>query len=250
MPKKILVMQTGGWIGDMILLTPSLRALRKQFPESHIGILVNPLVRDLMVRNPYLDEVIVYDKRNTHKGIWQMRKMAEKLKAKQFDTAIILHPTSVRSAVLSFMAGIPERIGTRLKGRGPFLTTKVERRTSIHEVQRHLGVISPIAGTDHDGKLEFWGIDRDDEDFAHSVLADCTHPVIGINPSTTWSSKQWPVDRFARLADLLFERFGACVIITGGPDDAHLGTEIMERTSSKPLNLVGNTTLWQLSGSR
>jgi len=246
MSKNILVMQTGGWIGDMILLTPALRALRSAFPEARLEILVNPLVRELMERNPYLDEVVVYDKRGAQKGIRQMRRMADRLRAKQFDTGVILHPNSVRSAILSFMAGIPERIGANQRGRGLFLTTGVKRRKNIHEVQRYLDIVSPIAGTDHDAKLEFWGVDSDDELFAERILAGCATPVIGMNPCTTWPSKQWSVERFARLADLVSEQLGAQVVLTGTKKDVHIGNEIMRLVSSKPLNLIGRTTLWQL----
>ena len=244
--KNILIMQTGGWIGDMILLTPALRALRKQFPEARMCMLINPLVRDLMERNPYLHEIIVYDKRGDQRGIRGLRRMAEELKAKQFDTVVILHPTSVRSAILAFMAGIPERVGADLPGRGPFLTTKAKRRTSIHEVQRYLDIVSPITGVEHSGELEFWGIDRGDEEFVKHALAGHTGPVVGINPFTTCPSKRWPVERFAAVADLLFRRYGARVLLTGGPDDAGLGDEIIERMSSEPVNLIGRTNLWQL----
>jgi len=246
MRKSILVMNTGGWIGDMILLTPALRALRAEFPEAHIDMLVNPLVRELMERNPYLDEVIVYDKRGAQKGVRQMRSMADELRAKQFDTAVILHPNSVRSAVLAFMAGIPERVGANQRGRGFFLTTKVKRRGNIHEIQRYLDTVNSIADTNHDAKLEFWGINKDDESFAEHTLADYTCPIIGINPCTTWPSKQWPTERFARLIDLLSEQFSARVVLTGIAGDVHVGNEIMGQVSSKPLNLIGHTTLWQL----
>ncbi len=244
--KNILVMQTGGWIGDMLLLTPALRALRKKFPGARIEMLVNPLVYDLMERNPYLDEVIMYDKRGEHRGIRQMRQMARRLKAKQFDVAVILHPSSVRSAVLASMAGIPQRIGRNLRGRGPFLTTKIQRQINIHEVQRYLDIISPIAGTDNDGKLEFWGIDKDDEEFAEHILEGHTDPIIGVNPCTTWASKRWPAERFAALANTLSRRFGAFVLFTGGPSDTSLGSGVMGQVSSQPLDLIGSTSLWQL----
>ena len=230
----------------MVLLTPALRALRRGFPKARIEMLVNPLVGDLMERNPYLDEVIVYDKRGKHRGIRQMRQMAKRLRAKQFDVAVILHPSSVRSAILAFMAGIPERIGTNLKARGPFLTTKIQRQANIHEVQRYLGIVSPIVDTDDDGKLEFWGIDEDDEEFAEHILGGHTCPVIGINPCTTWLSKRWPAERFAALADILSRRFGASIVFTGGPDDASLKDEITNQVSSQPLTLIDRTTLWQL----
>lgn len=245
-PKNILVMQTGGWIGDMVLLTPSLRALRRKFPNAHIEMLVNPLVHELMERNPYIDEAVVYDKRGKHRGFLQMQQMARKLKAKQFDTAIILHPTSARSAILAFMAGIPQRIGANLRGRGSFLTVKVENRADIHELQRYFDVITPIAGTDHDEKLEFWGVSGDDEEFVDRILEDYNGFLVGINISTTWPSKQWPVEQFADLIDSLSQQSESNILLTGSPGDVQLGDEIMKRVSSKPSNLIGKTTLWQL----
>jgi len=167
------------------------------------------------------------------------------------------------------MAGIPERVGANIRGRELLLTAKVQRRNNIHEVQRYLDAISPITGTGQDGKLEFWGIGGDDEAFAERILEGHAGPVIGINPCTTWPSKQWPMERFARIADLLVRRFDAQVVLTGGSDDVHLGSEIMGRISdvavpasctgtlqraptatreqhTAPLNLMGRTTLWQL----
>lgn len=244
-PKNILVMHTGGWIGDMILLTPTLRALRKQFPGSRISMLLLPLVWDLMERNPYVDEIIVYDKRDTQKGLRQMWKMADRLRSKQFDIAIILHPNSIRSGILAYISGIPERIGTKLQGNSFFLTTKVKRQADIHEVHRYLNIISPVVGTNHDGKLEFWGIKDEDEEFANRFFNDS--PIIGINVSTTWPSKQWQLEKFARLIDLLSYQFGARVVLTGAENDVKLGNEIMKHANVKTiLNLAGRTTLWQL----
>ena len=239
-------MQTGGWIGDMILLTPALRALKKGLHDANITVLVNPLVKELMERNPYLDSVIVYDKRGTQKGIRGMWKMADRLKLERFDIAVILHPNSVRSAILSYMAGIPERVGSKIRGRGPFLTMKVAWRRNVHEVQRYLDVVSSIVNVDRNGKLEFWGIREEDETFVNDVLGDHTGPVVGINPFTTWPSKRWPVERFARLVDLISCRFDTRVVLTGDIDDAYLGSKLMKQVSSKPINLIGHTTLWQL----
>ena len=277
--KNLLIMHTGGWIGDMILLTPALRELKEKFPDCKMSMLLLPLVRELMERNPYLDEIIVYDKRDTQKGFRQMRDMASFIKSKQFDTAIILHPNSVKSAVLAYMAGIPERIGFKLTGNGFFLTTKVNRRRDIHEVERYLDIITPVAGTNLNDKLEFWGIEQSDEEFANDVLKSPLPPfskggvrtsafsrgmvkfppfergikgdlklVVGLNVSTTWKTKQWDVKRFARLAEMMYNELGVISVLTGGKSDVQLGEKIMElaKDSEYLLNLTGRTTLWQL----
>ncbi len=258
------------------------------------GTLGIPLVRELMERNPYLDEIIVYDKRNTQKGFRQMREMAKHLRLKDFDTAIILHPNSVKSAILAYMAGIPERIGLKLTGNGFFLTTKVKQRKNIHEVERYLDIIAPIAGTNLDDKLEFWGIEQSDEEFAQSILFrnnDCNENyeplnpplspfckggdmilpfqkgeiefplekggrgdlksdfIVGLNVSTTWKTKQWSIEKFAYLTELLYNEIGAMSVLTGGKSDIDLGEKIIKfaQDSDKYIvNLTGRTTLWQL----
>ncbi|MGB9596829.1 MAG: glycosyltransferase family 9 protein, partial [Candidatus Poribacteria bacterium] len=60
--ENMLIMHTGGWIGDMILLTPALRNLKSKFPNCPIAMLILPLVSELMSRNPYINEIITYDK--------------------------------------------------------------------------------------------------------------------------------------------------------------------------------------------
>jgi heptosyltransferase II len=251
--KNILIMHTGGWIGDMVLLTPALRGLKKNFPDCKMSMLVLPLVRELMERNPYLDEIIVYDKRNTQKGFRQMREMASHLKSKDFDTAIILHPNSVKSAILAYMAGIPERIGLKLAGNGFFLTTKTKQRKNIHEVRRYLDIIAPIAGIDLDDRLEFWGIEQSDEEFVNRYeggkMRDEKKQFIGLNVSTTWKTKQWRVEKFAYLTELLYKEMGAMSVLTGGKSDINLGERIMNLAPDSDkyiINLTGRTTLWQL----
>lgn len=249
--ENILIMHTGGWIGDMILLTPALRNLRNKFKNCKMTMLLLPLVSELMSRNPYLDEIIAYDKNKSQKGFLQMYKMASQLKKKHFDTAIILHPNSVKSAILAYIAGIPNRIGTQLIGNQFFLTKRIKPRPNIHEVERYLDIISPITGSTSDDKLEFWGIEQNDEGFADEVLKNkCKSDlIIGVNVSTTWQTKMWKAERFVKLAEMLNRQYNANVVFTGSYSDVQLGEKIMGfslNSNEYLINLIGKTTLWQL----
>ncbi|MBD3182476.1 lipopolysaccharide heptosyltransferase II [Candidatus Poribacteria bacterium] len=243
--KRILVMQTGGWIGDMILLTPALRSLKQEYPDSHIEILVNPLVNELMKRNPYLDGVIVYDKRKSQKGYRKLSQLSRDLRDCEFDTAIIMHPSSIRSAFIAFKAGIPKRIGSEGKGRGLFLTKKVKHDKNIHEVRRYMELIEPITEPNYDDRLEFWGIRDEDKEFATNAFNGKTRPLIGINPSTTWPTKHWMPERFADLAKRLHNDLGVTVFFTGGKNDDHLREKLLSANNSA-LDFIGKTNLWQL----
>ncbi len=242
---KILVMHTGGWIGDMILLTPALHALRDQFPCADISMLILPRVQELMERNPYINKVIIYDKHITHKGIRQMMKIGKQLRSEKFDIAVILHPNSVSSIFLSYLANIPKCIYGRLSEN--FLMRKSKKGKKIHEVKRYLNIISSIANIEHYDNLEFWGITDNDINFARNIIGITNNPTIGINISTTWHSKQWEIDNFAQLAHLLMKQFSAKVLLTGSKDDIELGNMVTDKVSDKSIiNLVGITTITQL----
>ena len=252
MPKdirKILVMHTGGWIGDMVLLTPALRAIRNAYPEAQISILVNPLVEGLMIRNPYINRVIVYDKRGGQKGLRNLLSMASALREEGFDMAVLFHPNSVRSAFLAFMARIPIRIGTSVAGRGIFLTDSIPDEDEIHEVQRYLR-IARIAGVkEADDRLEFWHSPAERSYAQYKLMQFGIRPrdfLIGINPSTTWPSKAWAPENFAALADMLAREAGARIVITGSSEDVSLGEKIRGMSRCKTINLAGKTDIFQL----
>lgn len=251
---KILVMHTGGWIGDMILLTPALHALRDQFPHANISMLVLPLVQELMERNPYIDEVIIYDKHNKNKGMRQMMKIGNQLKSRQFDMSVILHPNSISSIFLSHIASIPKCIYG--KPSENLLMKKSKKAKKIHEVKRYLNIVSSIANTENYDHLEFWGITKDEINFAKNIINTQNNPIIGINISTTWHSKQWEIENFIKLIELLIKQFDAKILLTGGKDDIELGNKILSKILTQAplpvykdksiLNLVGVTTIIQL----
>ena len=247
--ERILVTQTGGWIGDMILLTPTLRALKHAYESSHITMLVRPLVQKLMVDNPYLDELMVYDKRGEDRGLLKLLHLSQRLRKSRFDLAVILHPNSVRSALIPCLAKIPERIGTRINGRGLFLTNSVNDRNDIHEVERYLHVLELIGISNPDPNLEFWHTMEDRRAVAR-ILAESgisdSDILVGVNPGTTWETKRWELERFAQVIDALLRKYKARVVLTGSPAEKPLGDRLQELTSKEFVNLIGKTDLLQL----
>ena len=108
-PKKILLIRTDR-LGDVILSTPVIHNLRIAYPDSHIAFMCRPYTREVLLGNPDLDEVIVYDKYNKQRSLRSSIEFAFYLRKKKFDLAIILHPTN-RMHMVTFFAGIPLRLG-------------------------------------------------------------------------------------------------------------------------------------------
>jgi heptosyltransferase-2 len=87
--KKILIRSTN-WIGDAIMTTPAVRAIRKNFPDAQISILTKPWVAPVFLNSPYVDNLLIYDEAGKHKGMVGKMRLAKELKQYSFDAAILL----------------------------------------------------------------------------------------------------------------------------------------------------------------
>ena len=125
--KKILVRGVN-WIGDAVLTTPVIKALRKAYPGSYISILVKPWVSGIFEGSPDIDEIILYE--NRFSGIKGKLELARLLRTKKFDMAILLQ-NAFDAALIAWLSGIPERIGYGRDYRSLLLTKAV----SVKKVQ-------------------------------------------------------------------------------------------------------------------
>ena len=142
--KKILVIDLA-FIGDVILATPTMRALKSFFPNASLTMLTIPLTAEIAAMNPYVDEVLVYDKRGGDAGLLGMWRMARRLAPMGFDLAVSMN-FALRGAVVAWMAGIPNRLGYDAQHAGLFLTMVAShKREGIkHETLNHLEVLRPL----------------------------------------------------------------------------------------------------------
>ena len=244
--QNILVCQTGGWIGDMVLLTPALRTLKQTFSGSRLELLLRPRVADLMRSHPYVDDCIVDEK--TEGRCRSLANLVRQIRNRSFDLAVVLHPTSFRNALLPFLARIPIRIGTNVSGRGMLLTKSCGDDTNVHEVHRYLRVLQLLEiDTASDG-LEFWHTDAD-RHFVENLLrvegVSRDDRLIAVNLGTTWKTKRWDLENFAevihKITHLVSE---AKVVLTGSPTEQTLAEALP--ASLPTINLIGKTSILQL----
>ena len=88
--KNILIVRTDR-IGDVVLTTPAIKAIRQAYPGSRISVLVTPATFDLVNGNPYVDEILVDDRQGRHKGLFGFLRLVREIRLKQFDLAVIFH---------------------------------------------------------------------------------------------------------------------------------------------------------------
>lgn len=231
-PGNIIVIQTA-FIGDAILTLPLIQVARKKFPDSRIDIVVTPRSQDLFVNHPDIREVIPFDKRGKDNGLGGLLRLSRHLQSRSYDLALVPH-RSIRSAALALLAGIPVRIGFSNSAGRFLLTSTAKYRKELHEIERNLSLLEPLAiGVVQRELPRLFPSEADQKKvdrFLIELEVGNPEKLIAIAPGTIWNTKRWLKERFASLA-VKFDDAGLEVVLIGGPEDEGICSEI--RTLSK-----------------
>ena len=248
MGKRILIVNVN-WIGDTLFSTPFIRAVREAYPDGCIACLLHPRTREILELNPRLDEIIIYDEEGEHRSLFGKLKLIASLRRKKFDIAFLLH-RSFTKALITFLAGIKERIGYPTKKREMLLTRVVEAPAEeLHKVDYFLNIARAVGLEPASKSYEFF-IDDSHKKFASDLLRGSgvseEETIVVLCPGGNWDPKRWPKENFAKLADILSEKCGARIVISGARKDIKLAEEIKGMMKAAPVIAAGRTTLKQL----
>ncbi len=250
--KNILVVRTDR-IGDVVLTSPAFKELRGAFPYAKITALVVPSTKELVEGNPNIDQVLVDDRKNDHKGILGFWRLVSILREKRFDCAIIFH-TKRRANALCFLAGIPYRAGYRNNKWGFLLTDPAadRRHEGIkHESQYCLDVVRHLGVTVGSGEL-FLPLQKGSEEWAEHWLKEqkillLSDKLIAIHPGASGPEKQWVKSGFAQVIQHLTDKYSAKVVLIGAPEIQPVAREIQMLAQRPVWDLTGKTTIGQLT---
>jgi heptosyltransferase-2 len=246
--KRIIIRSTN-WVGDAVLTTPAVRAVRKNFPDAEITILAKPWVAPIFYNNPHIDHVIHYEADGRHRGWLGKVRLVKALRKGKFDLAILFQ-NAFEAAILHYLAGVPNRLGYDTDNRRFLLTHSIEmtpRLKQIHEIDYYLGILQAV-GLQLDGRDLTLRVTDQERNRASDVLKkqhmETRDKLIGVSPGATYgSAKRWAPERYAALCDKIHESHGARIIIFGGPGEERTGYRVVESMKHSSVNLCGKTTL-------
>ena len=250
--KRILISRTDR-LGDVLLSTPVIAALRQQYPNAYIAMLASSGVKEVLESDPHLDKLFLLDKDAKHKSWLAMFSLIREIKKEKFDLAILLHPT-IRVHLAVYLAGIPRRVGYDRKF--PFLLTDrirhLKQEGAKHESEYALDMVRYLGIEPLDKRpsmliaprFEKWA----DELFAREGLVP-EDKLLGIHPSASCISKIWPVERFAQVADILADKYGFKVIIFASARDKRIAQALKEHMRHSVINLAGRTSVGELAAA-
>ncbi|MDD5449013.1 MAG: glycosyltransferase family 9 protein [Candidatus Omnitrophica bacterium] len=257
---RILIINPFG-IGDVLFTTPLIANLKEAMPDSYIGFVCNARAKDILLSNPKVDKVFIYEKDKFRKlwkvsrimGFRKFVKFLGSIRKKQFDCVIDLS-LGREFGFFSWLIGIKKRIGYNYKNRGIFLTDKIkiagyEKR---HIVSYYLDILKLLGIEPRPKGLEF-PLDQEDVKWANAYLSENgigeNDMLIGLIPGggASWGvdayKKQWPAHRFARLANLISDKIRPRLILFGDMSEIALCNQIASLIRQEPILACGRTTL-------
>jgi len=258
--RRILLVRLDS-LGDVILMTPAYHAIKESQPASRLTLLTSPVGAQISGLNPDLDEVLPYASPLTDPWLEAPHdpsrelQLVDTLRQREFDAAIVF--TSFRqsplpAALLCYLAGIPLRLGATDDGAGSLLTTRHHWPPGLyHEVERALDLVGAAGFHTRDPEL-LLQVPAPARRQVRARLAregtDPSRPLVVVHPGCAMPARTYRWERFAAAADLLIERLGAQIILTGTAAEVPLAEHILAQMKHPASSWAGASDLAQLSG--
>lgn len=238
-------------IGDTMLITPTIRALRERHPDAHIVALATPTNAPLLERLGLLDKVETIDTSDMASNLSSITSAIYKLRKQKFDVSIDF--TSPAFKFINFLCGIPVRTYMKFPHLWWLLPRNQAAWRNTHAAQHYYNCareldLPPWSEVNHTPIVH---TSADDRAAANAFLREAMgtdvprHLLVGIHPGGAGlgGKKRWPVDRFAELAARLKQNFGTSIVLLGGVEDKPLAEEIARSVGDKAVIVAGEAPL-------
>ncbi len=252
-PQRLLIARRSS-LGDIVCTMPTLVALRRGFPDAHIAWLVDHRFREILEGHECLDEVIPIRRHSARKLlplIAEVRRVKKLLRARQFDMALDVQGL-LKSSLLCYLSGAPRRLGfddDRRELCRAWINERCPADRDRHAVDRYL-LMAEYLGCPTE-PVEFRlpiaeASRRWVEEFIEGSAIASDRPLVAFNVGATSPHKQWPPEHFARLAQLVYNKLEATVLLIGDSADQTAAESVKQQTTVPVVDAVGRTTLPQL----
>jgi heptosyltransferase-2 len=251
-PRRVLVKEVN-WLGDIVISLPALKAIRRALPDAHLSVLVKEEFASFFDGSGWVDEVIGYRVSRGARGLVDRCSIIDGIRHRKHDLAV-LFPNSFESALWAALGGVTYRAGFARDGRSLLLTHRSTPSAEVlgtHQVHYYLEMLR-----------ETLGIEGDADDYALDVhepyrldvrqwLAERRRRPQGrlfvLAPAAAYGpAKEWPMDRYAALIDLLDIHEGAECVLIGAPAERARCEQIAAASKSGAIVGAGEANIGEV----
>ncbi|MBZ0220324.1 MAG: glycosyltransferase family 9 protein [Candidatus Methylomirabilis sp.] len=258
MNKNILLIQLGD-IGDVVLTTPSIRAIKETFPEARVSIMVRKPFGNLLAADPHLHAVLEAGKvrGNALKALAEHASFMRRLRKARYDLVIDLR-TGDRGAIMSLLTGARTRVGVHCKEPvwRNLLFTRTVREFKAAPYPVHPGAdqslrILRAIGIETNDSMPRLYFSKDDLARARTLISECGLPpgtrLVTLNPFSRWKYKEWSDQKWGQIIDRLWDERHIFSVLVGSDDESPEAEKIRRGREDHTFNLAGKTNLPELS---
>ena len=239
--ERILLIRLSS-LGDIVLTTPAIRAIRAHHPNDYIAMLVGKQSADVLRENPHLNEIIEFNR--SAKDTGEMLRTIRNLREKKFGLAIDFQ-RKFRTELLMFFSGASERIG-----KGRLCTIRVADIENKHATERYFDLLHAAGIPAENRHLEMF-ISTSEKEGVSSAFKEVginqMQLKVGLFPGAAWKLREWMPRRFAAIGDRLVQHFKAQVIIFGGPKERKLVHTVSNLMHEQAFTFAGTLGIRQLA---
>lgn len=225
------------WIGDVVMATPTLRALRTHFgPTARLTGIGRPLMSEVLAATPWLDEMVPFDPRGSKLEL-RTQAVVQRLRQQRFDTAVLL-TNSFRTALMAWRSGARQRVGYARGGRSLWLSDRLyQAKTDGRFVPSpvlddYLRLAYHLGCPTESPRLELATLDEDeraaDETWRRLGIEDDDSVVVVNTGGAFGAAKQWPVEYFAALTQRMAMQLNLRMVIVCGPAEREAAQRIVD----------------------
>lgn len=235
---NILIIQTA-FIGDVILATPMVTELANQYPDANIDVLAIPAGKEVWKNNPFIRNIICYDKNGSDKGFKAFWRVIKSIKLGKYDWVISPH-RSLRSGLISYCSGAEMRTSFDKSTGAKIFYNRLVPYRQIHEIERNLSLIKNDYSTEIKPSIfpEKAEVDNIEEILSKNRI---NISFVVVAPGSAWKTKRWPENKFLRLCHSLDDN-DIQVILIGGESDKEISERIYQN-STNCLDLTGKLNI-------
>jgi heptosyltransferase-2 len=224
------------WVGDLVMATPTLRAIRRHFgPDAHIVGIMRPYLAQILAGTDWFDEQWFFDPRSRDRSL-RVWGVARRMRTRRFDLAVLL-PNSLRTATLAWLGGARRRAGYVRNGRGPLLTDKLyfprtgRRLIELPVVDVYLALAQAVGCSRESSRLELATTEEEE------ASADIVWQNLGLRTdgrlltlnsgSSNGEARSWPAEYFGELARQVATYLDHDVLVVCGPKERQIAQQIV-----------------------
>ena len=243
------------FLGDVLLTTPLLKAIKIKFPKSYIAYLAENNYTEVLQGNPFLDEIFSVKRKAS---LSETFKLVKNLRKNRFDLVIDLFGNP-RSAIITYLTGAKIRVGFNYPFRRKLYNLIVKDSSGKDAIDVYLNVLKNL-GVETSNKDTYMEVSGESEEFAENFFKinniKKTDFIVGLNPGGSSFAKRWGINKYAGLGNKLMDKHNAKILIFEGYKEIGIAKEILEYMGTVPFSfgkegqsplIANNLTIKQLA---